>query len=208
MFISASSRLAGLSAVIGLSLLVSGCMSDGGTMPMTASAASVAAQDMGARTMPIFIASTRRDGNSRVQGETAADGGAHYALSMVSVPPGHKPGAIEEPTFGKPQPGKHFAVLGGRGLEPEEFRLQVATYLSGRIGSNRDILLYVHGFNTSLDEARFRLAQLVADGRFGGVAVMFTWPSKSNLFSYVSDKESATASRDALQKLMRDLSLT
>jgi esterase/lipase superfamily enzyme len=193
-----------LSLSVALAALTAGCMSAPETR-MSASAASMAAENVGARVMPVFIASTRR-GDGRTPGESMADGGAHYALSMVSIPPGHKPGAIEEPSFGKPDPKKHFSVLGGHALEPEEFRLQLSTYLSGRIGSNRDILLYVHGFNTSLDEARFRVAQLVNDGKFGGVAVLFTWPSESNLFSYVSDKESATASRDALQKLMRDLS--
>ena len=192
-----------LVCALALPVVLGGCF--GGTDPrMSASAGSMAAQAAGARVTPIFIASTRRE-NINVQAESAADGGAHYAISMVSVPRGHKAGEIEEPSFGKPNPEKHFAVLGGHGLDPEDFRLQVSTYLSGRIGSNRDVLLYVHGFNTSQDEARFRLAQLAHDGGFGGVAVLFTWPSKSDLFSYVSDKESATASRDALQKLMRDL---
>ena len=194
---------AALLMTIGLSALAAGCSSTG-VPQLSASAASTAAENAGARVTPIFIASTRRN-DGRSEGESMADGGAHYAMSMVSVPPGHKAGAIEEPSFGKPSPAKHFAVLGGHGLEPQDFRLQLSTYLSGRIGSNRDILLYVHGFNTSLDEARFRLAQLVNDGGFGGVAVLFTWPSQSDMFSYVSDKESATASRDALQKLMRDL---
>lgn len=202
-FVSPRSAAA-LFVAIGLSGLTAGCMSTGDSQ-MSASAASMAAENAGARVTPIFIASTRR-GDGRTEGETVADGGAHYSMSMVSVPPGHHAGAIEEPSFGKPNPAKHFAVLGGHSLEPQDFRLQLATYLSGRIGSNRDILLYVHGFNTSLDEARFRLAQLVNDGGFGGVAVLFTWPSKSDMFSYVSDKESATASRDALQKLMRDVS--
>ncbi|MDB5545418.1 MAG: uncharacterized protein JWO64_2567 [Hyphomicrobiales bacterium] len=195
---------AALLITIGLSALTAGCMTTGEAQ-MSASAASMAAENAGARVTPIFIASTRRN-DGRAEGESVADGGAHYAMSMVSVPPGHRAGNIEEPSFGKPTPSKHFAVLGGHGLEPQDFRLQVSTYLSGRIGSNRDILIYVHGFNTSLDEARFRLAQLVNDGGFGGVAVLFTWPSKSDMFSYVGDKESATASRDALQKLMRDLS--
>lgn len=198
-------RWSGSLVALTLAGLLSGCM--GGLDGMSASTGSMfgASDTQAGRTTPIFVASTRKV-DSRVSGETVADGGAHYALSLVSVPPGHQAGAMEAPTFGAPNPAKHFAVVGGRGLEPEDFRLQVATYLSGRVGSNRDILLYVHGFNTSLDEARFRLAQLVNDGRFGGVAVLFTWPSQSNMFSYVSDKESATASRDALQKLMRDLS--
>ena len=68
--------------------------------------------------------------------------------------------------------------------------------------------MFVHGFNTSFEEARDRAAQIVADSRFGGVAVLFTWPTKNELFGYVSDKDSATASRDALQGLLQDVSAT
>ncbi|MDO9443356.1 MAG: alpha/beta fold hydrolase [Beijerinckiaceae bacterium] len=204
---SARRRVAASLVALALSGLVAGCMPGGGLAGMSASAGNMFSTDgaTAGRSTSIFVASTRK-GDSRVPGESVADGGAHYALSIVSVPPGHKAGEIEEPAFGSVDPRKHFAVVGGRGLEPEDFRLQVATYLSGRVGSNRDILLYVHGFNTSLEEARFRLAQLVNDGRFGGVPVLFTWPSQSNMFSYVSDKESATVSRDALRKVISDLS--
>ena len=57
-------------------------------------------------------------------------------------------------------------------------------------------------------EARDRAAQIVADSRFGGVAVLFTWPTKHELFGYVSDKDSAMASRDALQGLLQDVAAT
>jgi esterase/lipase superfamily enzyme len=59
-----------------------------------------------------------------------------------------------------------------------------------------------------LEQARFRLAQIVVDGQFGGVPVLFTWPSKAALLSYGADKESATASRDAYLKLLEDLTAT
>jgi esterase/lipase superfamily enzyme len=154
----------------------------------------------------IFIASTRKD--DRRVGEAVVDGGVHHSMVRVSVPPNHKAGVIETPTFGKPNPARHFTLAGGRALTPERFSEEISTHLSGRVGSNRDVLIYVHGFNTSLDEARFRLGQIVADARFGGVPVLFTWPSQSNLLSYVSDKERATVSRDALEKLMRDVAAT
>ena len=124
------------------------------------------------------------------------------------MPPGHKAGEIEAPRFGAPDPQKDFTVLRRRTLDPEDFRAELASHISGRVGNSRDVLLYVHGFNTSLEEARFRLAQIVADGGFTGVPVLFTWQSKSELFAYESDKESATASRDALEKLISDLSHT
>lgn len=152
----------------------------------------------------MFVASTRRD--DRQVGEAITSEGVHHTLVMMSVPPDHKPGVIETPSFGKPNRDKHIVQTGGRVLGSERFKQELATHLSGRIGTNRDVLLYVHGFNTSLDEARGRLTQIVYDARFGGVPVLFTWPSKSTLFGYVSDKDQATASRDALQKLMSDLS--
>ena len=99
-------------------------------------------------------------------------------------------------------------LAGERELDGDEFRAELASHVSGRIGVNRDILVFVHGFNTSFDDARSRAAQIVADARFGGVAVLFTWPSRSELFGYVSDKDSATASRDALQALLHDLGQT
>ena len=95
-----------------------------------------------------------------------------------------------------------------RELDGDEFRAELASHVSGRIGVNRDVLVFVHGFNTSFEEARDRAAQITADSRFGGVAVLFTWPTKHELFGYVSDKDSATASRDALQDLLQDVSAT
>ena len=67
-----------------------------------------------------------------------------------------------------------------RELDVDEFRAQLASHVSGRIGVNRDILVFVHGFNTSLDEARSRAAQIVADTHFGGVAVLFTGRRATN----------------------------
>ncbi|MDE2362313.1 MAG: alpha/beta hydrolase [Hyphomicrobiales bacterium] len=146
----------------------------------------------------MFVASTRK----------SADGVAAFSLQTVSVPPGHKPGEIESPHFGAPDPRSDFAVLRSRSLDPEAFRAELASHISGRVGNSRDVLLYVHGFNTSLEEARFRLAQIVADGGFTGVPVLFAWKSKGELFAYESDKEAATASRDALERLISDLSHT
>lgn len=149
----------------------------------------------------VFVASTRHDG-----GEKRPADSAHFSLAIVSVPSDHKPGQIERPMLGGADPAKDFTVALARPLAKDDFFDEVTNYLSGRIGSNRDILLYVHGYNTSEKEALFRLAQIVTDGQFGGVPVLFTWPAGGGPLSYVSDKDRATASRDALEKLLSDLS--
>ncbi len=152
----------------------------------------------------IFVASVR-NGETGAANEMSHDG-THYSLQMISIPPHHKIGEIERPAFGGPDPSQHFVVASRRDLDEASFRNEIATHISGRIGSNRDVLLYVHGFNTSYDEARFRLAQIVEDGRFGGVPVLFAWPASDNLMGYEAARETATASRDALANVLRDLS--
>ncbi len=153
------------------------------------------------RQVQIFVASTRPEGKDR----TTGIGGAHFSLTTISVPPGHRTGSIERPSLGSENRLEDFVLAGRRPLDETGFRNEIASHISGRIGSNRDILVFVHGFNTSLDEARFRLAQIVIDGGFNGVPVLFTWPSKGSLFGYGSDREAAMASRDALEHLLETL---
>ena len=195
--LSARIRVATVCALVSL---LSGCMGEGmsPSMGLFDSKSPTAAQSV-----TMFVASTRRD--DRRVGDAVGDGGAHHAMVMMSVPPGHQPGIIETPTFGKPNRDSHFTLTAARAMTPERFAGELGSHISGRVGANRDILLYVHGFNTSLDEARMRLAQITVDARFGGVPVLFTWPSESGMLSYVSAKERATASRDVLQGLIRDL---
>lgn len=185
-------------ACLALTTLLPGCVSMGGDGMF----ASAPAQQPSS--VAIFVASVRNGENGAAN--EMSPNGTHYSLQMISIPPDHKVGQVERPSFGKPNPLQHFVVASRRDLDEQSFRNAIATHISGRIGSNRDVLLYVHGFNTSYDEARFRLAQIVQDGRFGGVPVLFTWPSSDNLLGYEAARETAAASRDGLASVLRDLS--
>ncbi len=190
-------RLALIAGLLALGL--SGCASSG--MEEIGDAAA------GPRGVAVFVVSTRK-GESGGASEAGNDGETRDSLQMIGVPPDHRIGQLERPSLGAPDPAKHFALMSRRPLDEAGLQAELASHLSGRIGSNRDILLYVHGFNTSYDELRFRLAQIVEDGRFGGVPVLFTWPSTNSLLDYGAAKESATVSRDALAKLIRQLTET
>jgi esterase/lipase superfamily enzyme len=190
-------RVAG---ALGLPIALSGCLADASGL----SDMFGGSQPPSPNTVAIFVASVR-NGDTSAPNEMSHDG-AHYSLQFISVPPDHKIGQIERPAFGDPDPAHHFVEASRRDLDEDSFRNELATHISGRIGSNRDILLYVHGFNTGYDEARFRLAQIVQDGRFGGVPVLYTWPASDNLLGYESARENATAARDGLETVLRDLS--
>ena len=157
--------------------------------------------------VPLFIVSTRKAETERAQSSDLARD-TRFLVSSVSIPPGHQPGVIEQPSFGSPNKASHFVFAGQRDLDEQSFKSEIAMQISGRVGVNRDVLVYVHGFNTGYDEARFRLAQIVEDSDFTGIPVLFTWPSRNKVLAYGADKESATASRDALEQALTDLSET
>lgn len=189
---------------LGLTVLLAGCVSVG--VPDVSSVGDMFSSGPAPQPnqIAIFVASVRNGENGAAN--EMSHNGTHYSLQTISIPPHHKIGQIERPTFGKPDPMHDFVVASRRDLNEQSFRNGIATHISGRIGSNRDVLLYVHGFNTSYNEARFRLAQIVQDGRFGGVPVLFTWPSSDSLLGYEAARETAAASRDGLANVLRDLS--
>jgi esterase/lipase superfamily enzyme len=192
--------LLGLLGLAGPTL--SGCETDlSGALGGPAVAATTA------RPVQVFVASTRQ-GEHGAAAQVLSKDGVHYALDILTIPPGHRAGSIEQPMWGAPNARDHIVLASERTLEADEFGNELASHVSGRIGVNRDVLVFVHGFNTPFEEARDRAAQIVADSRFGGVAVLFTWPTKHELFGYVSDKDNATASRDALQALLQQISAT
>jgi esterase/lipase superfamily enzyme len=174
------------------------CASDGLDASDRASFLALAAEPAH---VPIFVVSTRRE-------DGAGESGAHgrFSLVSISVPPYHRAGVVEGPTFGAPRAGRNFAVESRRNLNEPLFFDEIAAHASSR-PSSRDILVYVHGYDTSLNEAQFRTAQLTLDSRFEGTSALFTWDSISRrgLSAYHSDKESATVARDALENLLLDL---
>ncbi|MEK4034662.1 alpha/beta fold hydrolase [Methylocystis sp. IM3] len=202
----APARIARTALACGLCALFAGCASDTweteNSDPSSFLALAGAARQAPLR-VPVFVTSMRRDDTN-----PESRGRAHFSLASVSVPPNHRPGVIERAAFGAARASRDFTISSRRNLEEADFAEEIAEQASSRGGATRDILLYVHGYDISLDEARFRVAQIAVDAGFAGVVALFTWDSvsRSGLFAYEADKESATVARDALEKLALDLS--
>ncbi len=75
-------------------------------------------------------------------------------------------------------------------------------------GSQRDVLMYVHGFNESFADATLDAARLSDALHFRGNTVVFSWPSRNSVLDYMADRESAMWSRDALEDALDDLLTT
>lgn len=82
------------------------------------------------------------------------------------------------------------------------FRDGLRRALSARPRGEREVVIYVHGFNTTFAEGVMRLAQLSADLHIDAVPVVYSWPSIGAPLGYEYDQDSALFSRDGLEELI------
>lgn len=126
-----------------------------------------------------------------------------HAFVEVSVPPVHERGKLERPRYGDANPSLHFSISESGYIDSDrEFLKAVNEDLERRSGNNRDILLFVHGYNNEFNDSVFRYAQFVHDSEFEGARILFTWASRGSALDYFYDRESATIARDGLERTL------
>jgi esterase/lipase superfamily enzyme len=65
-----------------------------------------------------------------------------------------------------------------------------STLIANRVqASTQELLLFVHGFSTSFENAAIRSAQIASDLNFKGISAFYAWPSKDSFSQYSSDEE-------------------
>jgi esterase/lipase superfamily enzyme len=174
---------------------------------------ALAKQGETAAILRIFVATTREA--SQEPQYFSGERGLKLAFAKldITVPASHKVGELELPDAGgKIDPARHFAVASVQRLDLPPIVAEVRREIQRRPASERDVLVFVHGYNTNFADAAFRFAQIVQDSGFKGVPVLFTWPSRGQLLQYPYDRESAFYSRDFLElnlrAIARDLGTT
>ena len=170
--------------------------------PALAGCATLLATPPGADTRPgaaqplaVLVATTRKPvgggrarpwfGPERTRGNTVTLARVRLRPSDGDLPPS----GVADFTVTSVEPGPQLAGLF------EETR-------------GRDVLLYVHGYNQTFEQAVVDGARLTQGIGFAGQTVVFSWPSRGSLFDYGYDRESAAQSRDALVRVLEDLLAT
>jgi esterase/lipase superfamily enzyme len=140
---------------------------------------------------------------------TTLSGDMSYGIATVNIPVEvHHRGELELPSSWKPtwwekrDPKKHFLLEKIDALTGDQFRDKLCNP-SG--DTSHDILLFVHGYNTTFEFACLRLAQVAYDIQFSGSPVVFSWPSQGTLSGYGADQNSAASSGAQLGQLLIDL---
>ena len=85
-----------------------------------------------------------------------------------------------------------------RTLKHEEPDKRPAHDRAERAADDRDIILFVHGYNYSFAEGVYRTAQLANDLQLPGIHAHFSWPSRMKPYAYSGDRDGALYSRDGL----------
>lgn len=166
-----------------------------------------------AGTVRIFVATTRESSSEPQYFSGERGPRLAFAQLDITVPRSHQAGELELPDSGSASdPARHFAVTSIQRLDLPPIVAEVRREIARRPASERDVLVFVHGYNTNFADAAYRFAQIVYDAGFKGVPVLFTWPSRGELLAYPYDRESAFYSRDFLElnlrAIARDLGTT
>lgn len=199
--VSSDARTVRGAALLACALALSGCAARPKFGALSPSAIAVE----GARDHTILVATTRaRDGRpgTLFNGERAD--ALDHAVVTVSVPPSHVAGAIEWPAAPPADPKINFTVRSAEYIDSDKaFAAKLNQQLALRPPGRRQVVVFVHGYNTLFSEALYRLAQVADDSKAPGVPVLFTWASRGQVADYVYDLNSATAARDQLERTLR-----
>lgn len=156
-------------------------------------------------TETVLVASTRVFENGDWGSERLE--GLSFVGFDVNIPRDREPGQVEPARDGRmPDPSEDFLVTRAETLDgPSAFRAALQRELGARPAHEREVMVFVHGFNNTFADGLYRTAQIRHDFDIPGVAVHYAWPSAGNALGYAYDRDSALFARDGLETLLREI---
>lgn len=156
----------------------------------------------------LFYGTNRKDDDKLIYGNEEGD--LQQGICEVSIPMGHVPGAMERPKdfwivkFIENQ-DMHIMVQSVVSLDKSEFIEQFNGTIKNTKGKNA--LLFVHGYNSSFEDAARRTAQLAWDLPFDGFSGFFSWASNAKIPYYFADEAAARSAAPALAQFLEQFIL-
>jgi esterase/lipase superfamily enzyme len=113
-----------------------------------------------------------------------------YGIAKVSIPENHRMGEIERPKWWKfelwENPSEHIILMDIDAFNRNSFVNTLRQSVANSKAS--DLLLFIHGYNTSFEDAAIRTAQIAYDLQFPGQTILYSWPSEAKLEGYTADE--------------------
>ncbi len=152
----------------------------------------------------IFVATTRLTGPDGF-GIQRADL-ASFLRYDIAIPTDREPGELNWPPRSRaPDVTRDFLVLDETLFASgPDFRRALSTAMQLR--NQTTAVVYVHGFNNTMAEGVYRVAQMHHDLAVPGVAVHYAWPSRGSALGYLHDRESVLFARSGFEALLDEVS--
>ena len=143
----------------------------------------------------LFFATDRATGETQGDVQTftssrAENGSLKFGTAEVSIPRDHRMGELERPSLlrleFREDPEKHIVLLKATTLNEDVFLKE----LQARINSDpqKEVLIFIHGYSVTFEEAARRLGQITYDLGFAGAPILYSWPSQGTIFGYTADE--------------------
>ena len=126
-----------------------------------------------------------------------------YGYLQLSLPLGHAIGQLQKDDLAGDSL-KCF-VLRQHKLRMTERELLTELFGKEKRGAAKDILLYVHGFDTTFENAAVTMAQVASDLNFRGSAIFFSWPTNGSVLGYSGDQNNTDWSSKNLKAFLKEL---
>jgi esterase/lipase superfamily enzyme len=171
-------------------------------------------QDQGFATVRVFYGTNRAaTGELKpAQYYGSARGDLEVGYLDVSVPEVHKEGELEtQPRWSiftyfvdKAELKRRYVLLNSvRPLKRDNFLAALRNQIKG--SPSKDVFVFVHGFNSSFEDAARRTAQLAYDLDFDGTPMMYSWPSQGSATSYTVDEAAVNVSGRKMTAFLEDI---
>lgn len=127
-----------------------------------------------------------------------------HGLTEVTIPRWRTRGSLKLPPRDRTVPKSDELIRApARALTSEDFYERLHERLAST--AERNVLVFVHGYNVTFDESVCRLAQMAHDMPFSGVVVAFDWESKHGTLGYFHDSWTAQTRYQDLSALLAGL---
>src|SRR5215469_3610694 len=151
-----------------------------------------------------------RDPAKGFKSEFDPDRAVHYGSCKVYIPESHEFGSIGTSWWNRWRKLKfeddHLKIVERKSsADSEQFFSEIRQEIAAFGPLDRQILLYLHGYCVSFDEAALRAAQIGADLKAVGVTAFFSWPSCGSVRGYFADADRIAASEPAITEFLQHL---
>lgn len=147
---------------------------------------------------PVFVATNRVFADGAFQSERQNH--LSFARFTVEIPPDRETGAVQPAQPRNPDFRTEFVASDGFHLNATGFRDGLLA--EARRRNTREVMIFIHGFASTIGTGLYRTAQIRYDFEVPGVPVHYAWPSAGNYLGYAYDRDSTLFARDGLEELI------